>query len=182
MLIAHRDGLPPHPPAWSPGERVRGRPSPAPRPAPPGSGGKSRVERCCHLPAGSGKHNAPQGWARRRIAIQPLQARTAASGDLSRNLSGPARPRPGSPGSADSALRTQGLVSESWGLNFPCSQMEEMYQRLLPGFPGRWGRGKTVPVPYSRFSFPRNQAGRPSLSSRQNKTKQKVAPPSVTIP
>lgn len=80
------------------------------------------------------------------------------------------------------ALRTQELVSESWGLNFPCSQMEEMYQRLLPGFPGGWGRGKTVPVLYSWFSFPRNQAGRPSLSSRQNKIKQKVTPPSVTIP
>lgn len=103
-------------------------------------------------------------------------------GGLSRNVGGPARPRPGSPGSADSALRTQELVSESWGLNFPCSQMEEMYQRLLPGFPGGWGRGKTVPVLYSWFSFPRNQAGRPSLSSRQNKIKQKVTPPSVTIP
>lgn len=28
-------------------------------------------------------------------------------------------------------FRTQGLVSECWGLNFPCSQTEEVYQHIF---------------------------------------------------
>lgn len=176
LPIAHRDGLPPDPPAWSPGERVRGDPAqvPAQLRLVPGNPALSDAATC------------------RPDLENTTRLRAGRAGG---SKSSPCRPGPRPRGiflgirvgllaraPAGLALRTQELVSESWGLNFPCSQMEEMYQRLLPGFQGGWGRGKTVPVLYSWFSFPRNQAGRPSLSSRQNKTKQKVAPPSVTIP
>lgn len=90
---------------------------PAPRRLAPG---ESRVERCCHEPAGSGKHIVPQGLAAGSRGWNPAPPNRDRLGGVFPGI------RMGLLAHASAQPRIRGQVSEPWGFNFSRSQVEEV--------------------------------------------------------